>query len=81
MPLSANQTLRTSEANEDAQIGRSLIDIGTRECRWPINDAAIGKSHLFCGSRKERGKPYCAAHCRLAYRPIGVVKVNHEVLP
>ncbi|WP_423334433.1 GcrA family cell cycle regulator [Rhizobium wenxiniae] len=34
-----------------------------------MNKPAKGEEHLFCGSPSERGKPYCTAKCRLAYRP------------
>lgn len=38
-----------------------LIDLKPRECKWPVNDAARGEVHLFCGLPAGEG-PYCAGH-------------------
>ena len=44
----------------------SLDELGPHDCRWPDGE---GASIRFCGARKVDGKPYCARHCRIAYRP------------
>lgn len=35
-------------------------------CSWPIGDPGEEGFH-FCGEVAVPGKPYCAAHCRIAY--------------
>jgi GcrA cell cycle regulator len=35
-------------------------------CSWPLGEPGR-KGFRFCGEKPEPGKPYCAAHCRLAY--------------
>ena len=46
-----------------------LLSLKANSCRWPICDDAdntIG----FCGTdRRDESVPYCAHHCRMAYRP------------
>ena len=37
-----------------------LMMLEARECRWPVNNAAPGEEHLFCGL--EADGPYCAHH-------------------
>ena len=47
---------------------KPLDDLEHTDCRWPIGDpkkAGFG----FCGEPRQHGKPYCAAHCKLAYMP------------
>ncbi|MCP8897375.1 hypothetical protein KYK29_20805 [Shinella daejeonensis] len=48
-----------------------LADLSRYACRWPVNDAKPAELHLFCGQRTEGTKPYCKAHCLLAYRKRG----------
>ncbi len=38
-----------------------------RRCQWPIGHPGERDFH-FCGAAAEDGKPYCVAHCTLAYR-------------
>ena len=38
-----------------------------RTCAWPIGDPGEADFH-FCGARAEPGRPYCGAHCAMAYR-------------
>lgn len=40
----------------------ALVDLG-EGCKWPSGDPA-----LFCGAMRMDGMPYCAGHCRMAYR-------------
>ena len=51
-----------------APVPRRLADLERHACRWPVNDASLSELHLFCGARTAATKPYCARHCRLAYR-------------
>lgn len=41
----------------------TLVERGFHQCAWPVGDT------LFCGEPKLRRRPYCGAHCRLAYLP------------
>lgn len=50
---------------------KPLADLEHNVCRWPVNAADTGERHLFCGDKAAFPKPYCKAHCRLAYRPSG----------
>lgn len=43
-----------------------LVDLGSRDCRFPINQAEPGVEHLFCGRPTAIGRPYCRHHCRRA---------------
>lgn len=67
------RSLKTAaEANAEAR-RVPIEDLGPRECRWPVNDAPKGGTHLFCGAATEPGKPYCAAHAKRAgsrYQPV-----------
>ena len=36
------------------------------KCRWPIGDPRAHDFH-FCGDPIEPGRPYCSAHCAMAY--------------
>jgi GcrA cell cycle regulator len=40
---------------------------GGRGCVWPFGDPGDPDFH-YCGERAEPGRPYCAAHCAVAYR-------------
>jgi GcrA cell cycle regulator len=42
----------------------TLLELKSHQCRWPFGDGPI----LFCGGDAVDGKPYCAGHCRVAYR-------------
>ncbi|WP_309086434.1 GcrA family cell cycle regulator [Chelativorans sp.] len=52
-----------SEAREyDARSRRvPLTRLGVG-CKFPVNDAAVGEEHLFCGHPAKAGSPYCAHH-------------------
>lgn len=39
-----------------------LVQNNRRDCWWPVNDAAEGEQHLFCGNPAEPGSSYCRAH-------------------
>lgn len=42
----------------------TIMDLADDTCRFPVND---GPEFLFCGAKPVKGKPYCAACCRIAY--------------
>ena len=40
---------------------------GGRTCSWPVGDPKQPGFH-FCGGEAVPGRPYCAAHCGMAYQ-------------
>lgn len=47
----------------DAEAKRvPLAELGWRDCKFPVNDAAPGETHLFCGMPQDPGSSYCAHH-------------------
>lgn len=53
------------EKEKDTKI-RSVIDLQSNSCRWPIGDPRHSNFH-FCGKTAIPGKPYCLEHAQLAY--------------
>jgi GcrA cell cycle regulator len=49
-----------------ASSGRPLRS-GTKACSWPMGDPKQPGFH-FCGEEAVAGRPYCAAHCSMAYQ-------------
>jgi GcrA cell cycle regulator len=47
----------------------SLMELTERTCKWPIGDPTDEDFH-FCGHQAAPGRPYCAAHCAIAYQPM-----------
>jgi GcrA cell cycle regulator len=45
----------------------SLLELTDNTCRWPISTVGA-PDFCFCGNPPIEGMPYCAGHCRLAYR-------------
>lgn len=43
-----------------------LAELKGGECRFPVNNAAPGEAHLFCGAPAADG-PYCVHHAARAY--------------
>jgi GcrA cell cycle regulator len=41
----------------------TLVERTLHQCAWPVGET------LFCGEPKSQRRPYCSAHCRLAYLP------------
>jgi len=41
--------------------------LGRQPCCWPIGEPGT-RSFRFCNAINEDGKPYCAEHCKIAYR-------------
>lgn len=53
----------------DITPGIPLVDLdrhGFHGCRWPVNAAAPGEQHLFCGEPSDLGRSYCSEHCQRA---------------
>jgi GcrA cell cycle regulator len=42
------------------------MQLSNQRCMWPVGHPGDGDFH-FCGDRALVGKPYCAAHCAVAY--------------
>ncbi len=47
----------------------SLLELTERTCKWPIGDPTDPDFH-FCGHASAPGRPYCAAHCAIAFQPM-----------
>lgn len=47
--------------------GRTLMMLQRHQCKWAVNEAAIGEQHLFCGMPAEGS--YCEHHKARAFRP------------
>lgn len=45
-------------------------DANSRHCRWPVSD----DNKMCCGNHVAQGKPYCEAHCAIAYKPAPPIK-------
>jgi GcrA cell cycle regulator len=45
--------------------GAMLLDLEPDQCRWPFGE----RDYTFCAAEVKPERPYCKAHCRLAYRP------------
>jgi GcrA cell cycle regulator len=56
---------------------RSLLDLDSRTCRWPVHDPAA-PDFFFCGAQSAFGRPYCATHCARAYRAQGETPTTRE---
>jgi GcrA cell cycle regulator len=51
-----------------------LLALSDTTCRWPIGDPA-SPGFMFCGAAPFAARPYCLAHCRIAYRPESAERV------
>jgi GcrA cell cycle regulator len=47
----------------------TLMELTERTCKWPIGDPTDDDFH-FCGHPAAPGRPYCSAHCAIAYQPM-----------
>jgi hypothetical protein len=45
--------------------GKPLMLLQARQCKWPMNDAAVGEAHLFCSAPTE--KSFCEFHQERAF--------------
>jgi len=46
-----------------------LVELGAG-CKWPVNNAAPGELHLFCGAAREGFGPYCPHHAARAFEGV-----------
>ena len=46
--------------------GKSLMELGANECKWPVGNPNE-KGFMFCGAKTKTGKVYCEGHCKVAY--------------
>lgn len=44
-----------------------LLDLRANECRWPVNDARVGETHLFCGCETNPLSSWCEFHADLVF--------------
>ena len=44
----------------------TLMELQEHHCRWPHE--VPGEPMMYCGAANVTGLPYCARHCRMAYR-------------
>jgi len=44
---------------------KDFMQLRTRDCRFP--GPGSGMDMLYCGAPALEGRPYCLAHCRIAY--------------
>jgi GcrA cell cycle regulator len=49
----------------------AFADLRSDTCRWPMGEPNDLDTLRFCGAAPFPDKPYCARHCRIAYRPPG----------
>jgi GcrA cell cycle regulator len=73
LPAAASVTVQKSPWRfAGAEVGEmrrvAFADIRGAVCRWPIGDPRTG-DFAYCGLSPADGRPYCAGHCRIAYRP------------
>lgn len=46
-------------------LGIGIMALGSETCRYPYGD----QDFTFCGHAPKAGRPYCEAHCSIAYVP------------
>jgi GcrA cell cycle regulator len=63
-----------ADANKAFGIPRALLELSACTCRWPIGDPE-NADFMFCGATPLKGRPYCRAHCLIAYRPESAERV------
>jgi GcrA cell cycle regulator len=59
-------TLAQAEIGEMRRVG--FEELCGLACRWPLGDPR-NEDFSYCGLTPAEGQPYCAGHCRMAYRP------------
>lgn len=57
-PIQPQRLDKNKIFHDDTRLGYRLIDLGSDQCRWPVNEG------LFCGDKVEDGKSYCSCHYR-----------------
>lgn len=69
-PMQAADATTTGSIPVQSAQPCSLIDLANGKCRWPLSDAANGRTadFTFCGNAAIEGLSYCTGHARMAYR-------------
>ena len=57
-----------ADADIPLQQRRSLLELNSRTCRWPVGDPCA-PDFFFCGAKPIRGGPYCAEHAARGHQP------------
>lgn len=65
---------RPPHAYDAASRHLPLEALGSRDCRFAVNDAAEGKTHLFCGMPAAPDSPYCAHHSGRAFNGLAAAQ-------
>jgi GcrA cell cycle regulator len=64
------------ESSAPAEAGQAfgnpcaLLDLTEETCRWPVGEPDSA-DFVFCGATPFKARPYCLAHCLIAYRAPG----------
>jgi GcrA cell cycle regulator len=66
--FTAEPFVPTPEIEVPLKERRGIAGLQDAQCRWPIGDPQKPDFH-FCNGVKEPGLPYCAHHCRVAFKP------------
>lgn len=53
---------------EQSAFAVPLAKLNAHTCRWPLGDPRDLEAMRFCGAEPHAAYPYCARHCRVAYR-------------
>lgn len=53
---------------EQSATACTLMELTRKTCRWPIDNTTTPATMRFCGAEPRDGRPYCAHHCKIAYR-------------
>ncbi len=59
---------RASNMTKKVSKIKSMADLETGDCRWPIGDPRHADFH-FCGEKQAVGRPYCAEHWHQSFVP------------
>ena len=60
---------RRALAYDDASLRLPLVDLGPRDCRWPVNSPEPKGEYLFCGHQAKPGSRYCPHHVSRSVLP------------
>jgi GcrA cell cycle regulator len=66
MIMKPHKELPPPPAEPTVSHGKPLLELGHDECRWPLDVRSMRPAVAFCGKQALPGRPYCAAHTRLA---------------
>lgn len=59
--------MRYERMNEPTVEGKNIIDVGYRECRFPIGEQK--GTTMFCAESCDMGMTYCHTHLDKMYQP------------